>query len=101
LLHARFEIIHDSGLTLQRIEHCWQLLWDKVVWYTRVIQELVAQGLYIPDDVYKRDSFVIIYLLVLQQTMDWYVRLWNLHWVWQINEQGQYCASHVPTQYFQ
>jgi len=66
-----------------------------------VIQELVAQGLYIPDDVYKRDYFVIIYLLVLQQTMDRYVRLWNLHLVWQINEQGQYCASHVPTQYFQ
>ena len=86
----------------QRIEHWWRLLWEKVIWFHKnAIQEIVEQGYFIPDDPYHRASFQAIYIPILQDIVNEWIGVWNLHRVRLINEQGRYRPSHVPARYFQ
>jgi hypothetical protein len=86
---------------MQRIEHWWRHLWEKVIWYYKnAIKEMVYEGVFIPDDLYQRASFIAVFLPLLQQAVDEYVGIWNSHLVRQINENGRFCPSYVPACYF-
>lgn len=90
-----------SSVHNQRIEHWWRLLWEKVTWYHKnAIQEMVDQGYFIPDDPYHRCSFQDLYIPVLQEIVNEWIGIWNLHTVRLINEQGRFRPSHVPARYF-
>lgn len=61
---------------------------------------MVDEGLFIPDDPFQRASFIALFLPILQEVVDEYVGVWSSHLVRQINENGRYRLSHVPTRYF-
>ena len=72
-----------------------------MIWfYKNAFKDLVSNGLFIPDDPYQRASFVVIFLPILQQAVDEYIGVWNLHLVCQINENGRFRPSHIPARYF-
>ena len=72
----------------QRIEHWWRLLWEKVVWYHKnAIQEMVDQGYFIPDDPYHRASFQDVFIPILQEIINEWIGIWNLHTMRLINDQ--------------
>ena len=86
---------------MQRIEHWWRYLLEKVIWYYKnAFKEMVTQGFFILDDPYQRASFVAIFFPILQEVIDEYVGVWNTHLVCQINENGRFCPFHVPACYF-
>jgi hypothetical protein len=86
---------------MQRIEHWWRHLWEKGIWYYKnAIKEMVYEGVFIPDDLYQRASFIAVFLPLLQQAVDEYVGIWNSHLVRRINENGRFRPSHVPARYF-
>jgi hypothetical protein len=68
--------------------------------YKNAIQEMVLQGLYIPDDPYQWASFIEVYVPILQEVVNEYVGVWNNHLVRQINKNGRYRPSHVLACYF-
>ena len=61
---------------------------------------MVSEGLFTPDNPFQRASFIAVFLPVLQQVVDEYVGVWNMHLVRQINGNGRFCPSHCSARYF-
>jgi hypothetical protein len=53
------------------------------------------------DDPFMKKSFIALFLPILQDVIDEYVGLWNLHKVKMINKNGHKKTSHVHAKYFQ
>ena len=62
---------------------------------------MVQQGHFMPDDPYQRASFQAIYIPILQEIVNEWIGICNLHRVRLINGQGRFRPSHVPARYFQ
>jgi len=98
---TRNPFLVGSSVHNQRIEHWWRLLWEKVIWFHKnAIQEIVQEGYFIPDDPYQRASFQVVYIPILQDVVNEWIGVWNLHRVRIINENGRFRPSHVPARKF-
>lgn len=89
-------------VSLQRIEHWWRQLWERVVWFFKLmIASMIIAGIYDFDDAYQRHSFIVVYTPILQAAVTEYIQIWNSHRVRRINEAGRDRPSHVPAIIFQ
>jgi hypothetical protein len=53
------------------------------------------------DDPFMKESFIALFLPILQDVIDEYVGLWNLHKVEMINKNGWKKKNHVHAKYFE